>query len=108
MAARLEEARLVCGRYRRHLVNPVTLLADLEEFIHDHHPRPFDRRRHPAASLEWLRAHRVLGKGSGDIPAPPFLDARLVGEFELGDSVHALDNLMDRVDRTEDSVHPLT
>src|SRR4030095_14697869 len=71
-------------------------------------PRPFDRRRYPAASLEWLLAHRVLGKGGGDRPAPPFLGARLVGEFELGDSVHALDNLMDRVDRTEDSVHPLT
>jgi len=42
------------------------------------------------------------------LPAPPFLGARLVGEFELGDSVQALDNLMDRVDRAEDSVNPLT
>jgi len=30
---------VVCGRYRRtHLVNPVNLLADLEDFIHDHRP----------------------------------------------------------------------
>ena len=35
----LLEARLGCGRYRRtRLVNPVNLLADLEEFVHDHHP----------------------------------------------------------------------
>ena len=38
MAAWLEEARLVCGRYRRPLVNPVNLPADLEEFVHAHRP----------------------------------------------------------------------
>ena len=31
--ALFEEAQLVCGRYR-----PVNLLADLEEFVHDHRP----------------------------------------------------------------------
>ena len=32
-------AKLGCGRCRRtHLANPVTLLADLEEFVHDHRP----------------------------------------------------------------------
>jgi hypothetical protein len=30
---------LGCGRYRRtHLVNPVNLLVDLEDFVHDHRP----------------------------------------------------------------------
>jgi hypothetical protein len=37
-----------------------------------------------------------------------FLGAKLVGEFELGDSVHAFDNRTDPVDRFEYLVHPLT
>jgi hypothetical protein len=36
-AARLEEAWLVCVRSRRtRLMNPVNLLSDLEDFVHDH------------------------------------------------------------------------
>ena len=46
--------------------------------------------------------------GGGGLTAPLFLGTRLVGEFELGDSVHALDNLTDRFHRTEYSVNPLT
>ncbi len=35
--ALFEEARLVCGQDRRtRLVNPVNLLADLQDFVHDH------------------------------------------------------------------------
>jgi hypothetical protein len=48
MAAGLEEARLVCGRYgRTRLVN---LLAGLEEFVHDHrmHGTPTGGATEPA------------------------------------------------------------
>jgi len=33
--------------------------------------------------------------------AQQFLGAKLIGEFELGDSVHAFNNLTDSVDRFE-------
>jgi len=54
----------------------------------------------------------VLALGLALVPlaggAQQFLGAKLVGEFELGDSVQALDHFMDRVDRAEDSINPLT
>jgi hypothetical protein len=65
MAARLEEARLVCGRYRRHLVNPVTLLADLEEFIHDHHPHgPLTADATPPPAWNGYLLTVFLGRGA--------------------------------------------
>jgi hypothetical protein len=70
--------------------------------------RPSDRQSKTLSRITACCSPKGSSKGSGDLPAPPFLGARLVGEFELGDSVQALDNLMDRVDRAEDSVNPLT
>ena len=49
-----------CGSGRpRILLSPMTLLADLEEFVRDdrpHGPRPLTPRRR----VEWLSAHRRL------------------------------------------------
>ena len=54
----------------------------------------------------------VLALGLARVPladgAQQFLGAKLVGEFELGDSVHAFDSLTDPVDRFEYLVNPLT
>src|SRR4030095_13573114 len=67
------------------------------------------RRDHPV-----IRRTFLCGLTLGTLSAPlaagaqQFLGAKLVGQFELGDSVHAVDNLTDRVDRTEYSVNPLT
>jgi hypothetical protein len=59
-----------------------------------------------------IRIAVVLALGLALVPlaggAQQFLGAKLVGEFELGDSVQALDNLTDPVDRFEYPVKLLT
>jgi hypothetical protein len=85
-------------------------LADLREFIPDHGTlgMPIADTMKPARNgpagrtVEMDRlAERFVRKPGRDLGLP-FLH----GESELDDSVHALDDLMDRVDRAEDRVHP--
>jgi ABC-type uncharacterized transport system substrate-binding protein len=68
------------------------------------------RRNHPMMTRRTFLCGLTLGTLSATLAAgaQQFLGAKLVGEFELGDSVHAFDNPTDCVDRTEYSVHPLT
>jgi hypothetical protein len=87
-------------------VNP---LADLEEFVSSH--RAHGTMTADATQPAWngyLLTGVFVGMRRRALPAPLFLGAQLVGEFELGDSVHTFDNLTDPVDRTEYIVNPLT
>src|SRR5262249_52742600 len=72
-----------------------------------------DDRRIPRARLlqgegapDGILLH-LVDEGVENLTTPSFLDAQLIGKFQLGNSVQALDNVTDRFCCSEDSISAL-